>query len=368
MLRSASNDALRKATGLSDMAACQVPHCWNAQAVSFTFPTGFKFSYSGDCRPSKDFAKIGKGSTVLLHEATFDDELQGDAEAKKHSTTSEAIGVGLAMGAQRVILTHFSQRYQKIPIMDNMAITNLKLESADETQDSDIPVVENVSTDAPMLAGPMNVQNPANVITDSTSIEGAADPEASVIESTESKPDAGYPQKIKGQQRNSSKTSLQHSRYASDIAIIPSSAKDLKICIAFDYMRIKVDEIAHMDKYSPALLELYQQEVATEEASKMASNDQLTTTLIKKHKKRDEDSDDEVGTKGHKKSNEEVNRGKPLKVKQRKKCNSGSAAAEGGKSQSREHSKTASTEANSSRANKPLNHVQNQSMDFSLES
>ena len=55
----------------------------------------------------------------MIHEATFDDELKGDAYAKKHSTTSEALGVGKRMNARRILLTHFSQRYQKIPVMDS---------------------------------------------------------------------------------------------------------------------------------------------------------------------------------------------------------------------------------------------------------
>src|SRR4051794_40342666 len=92
--------ALMSAMGVSDIQAVDVEHCRGSKAVSVTFPNGFKFSYSGDCRPSIAFAAIGKGSTVLLHEATFDDELRGDARAKKHSTTSEALGVGIAMGAR----------------------------------------------------------------------------------------------------------------------------------------------------------------------------------------------------------------------------------------------------------------------------
>ena len=63
--------------------------------------------------------ELERGATLLIHEATFDDELQGDAYAKKHSTTSEALQVGRDMGARRILLTHFSQRYQKIPMMDN---------------------------------------------------------------------------------------------------------------------------------------------------------------------------------------------------------------------------------------------------------
>lgn len=52
-----------------------------------------------------------------MHEATFEDELQEDAIAKKHSTTSEALGVAAAAGAYRTVLTHFSSRYPKIPVM-----------------------------------------------------------------------------------------------------------------------------------------------------------------------------------------------------------------------------------------------------------
>jgi ribonuclease Z len=105
--------------GLTKITACLVEHCNAALAVVFDFPNGFKVAYSGDCRPSHRFATIGKGATLLIHEATFDDELQGDAYAKKHSTTSEALSIGRRMEARRILLTHFSQRYQKIPVMDS---------------------------------------------------------------------------------------------------------------------------------------------------------------------------------------------------------------------------------------------------------
>lgn len=107
------------AYGLSSIVACQVTHCHQALAVVFKFPNGFSVAYSGDCRPSSEFARIGKGATVLIHEATFDNELEGDAVAKKHSTTADALWVAKKMGARRILLTHFSQRYQKIPVMDN---------------------------------------------------------------------------------------------------------------------------------------------------------------------------------------------------------------------------------------------------------
>jgi ribonuclease Z len=108
-----------QAYGLKQIEACYVDHCHGALATVFTWPSGLKIAYSGDCRPSDGFVKIGQGTTVLIHESTFDDELQGDAIAKKHSTMGEAIGVGRKMGARRIMLTHFSQRYQKLPIMED---------------------------------------------------------------------------------------------------------------------------------------------------------------------------------------------------------------------------------------------------------
>lgn len=104
----------KSATGLSDLLTTRVKHCRGALAASFVFPDGFKVSYSGDCRPSDKFASIGAGSTVLIHEATFSNDMAGSALAKRHSTAAEALEVGKRMNARSVLLTHFSQRYQKI--------------------------------------------------------------------------------------------------------------------------------------------------------------------------------------------------------------------------------------------------------------
>lgn len=41
-----------------------------------------------------------------------------EAVSKNHSLTKEAIEVGASAGAYRIILTHFSQRYPKIPVFD----------------------------------------------------------------------------------------------------------------------------------------------------------------------------------------------------------------------------------------------------------
>lgn len=80
-----------------------------------------KITYSGDTIPCDDLIGIGKDSDVLIHEATMEDDLAKEARIKMHTTVSQAIDVGKRMRARYVILTHFSQRYAKIPMMENKA-------------------------------------------------------------------------------------------------------------------------------------------------------------------------------------------------------------------------------------------------------
>lgn len=51
-------------------------------------------------------------------QATFEDALESEALAKHHSLTREAVQTGQQCGAYRTLLTHFSQRYPKIPVFD----------------------------------------------------------------------------------------------------------------------------------------------------------------------------------------------------------------------------------------------------------
>jgi ribonuclease Z len=45
----------------------------------------------------------------------MEDDLVEEAKSKMHSTTSQAIEIGQRMGAKFTLLTHFSQRYAKLP-------------------------------------------------------------------------------------------------------------------------------------------------------------------------------------------------------------------------------------------------------------
>jgi ribonuclease Z len=110
---------------LKDISIVGVEHCANSCAVVMEFNISrpgmdtFKLAYSGDARPSEDFAKIGDQCDLLIHEATFDHKEMAAALEKKHSTTSEAIELSKKMRAKFTILTHFSQKYPKIPYFTN---------------------------------------------------------------------------------------------------------------------------------------------------------------------------------------------------------------------------------------------------------
>jgi len=58
--------------------------------------------------------------SIYFCQATFEDSMKDEAIARNHSTTKEAIEVGTSAGAYRIILTHFSQRYPKIPVIDEV--------------------------------------------------------------------------------------------------------------------------------------------------------------------------------------------------------------------------------------------------------
>jgi ribonuclease Z len=211
-----------QALNLQDIQCVQVQHCHGARAVSVTFPSGFKASYSGDCRPSKPFTHIGKGSTVCIHEATFDDELQGDAEAKNHTTTSEALSVALGMGAKACVLTHFSQRYQKVPVLEYTDEEDGTVSSLAANEDEmDISTNTDDEADAP--------------VTDAAA--PPSEPKAPVDATGANK--AAKHIKIK-------------------------AGSDMKVCVAFDYMKIKVGDIAQMEKYTDTLVALFAEEELSE--------------------------------------------------------------------------------------------------------
>jgi ribonuclease Z len=113
----AAYDAALAALGLAQLEPFPVEHVNNSFGLAVRGAAGWSVVFSADTRPCDAVAAAAAGATLLVHEATFEDELAAEAAAKRHSTTGEALGVWAASGAYRLVLTHFSSRYPKLPVL-----------------------------------------------------------------------------------------------------------------------------------------------------------------------------------------------------------------------------------------------------------
>ena len=52
--------------------------------------------------------------------------LLGDCQAKMHSTFTEAVRISQRMEAKQTIFTHFSQRYAKVPVLEEFEVKEAK--------------------------------------------------------------------------------------------------------------------------------------------------------------------------------------------------------------------------------------------------
>lgn len=100
---------------IQSLQSVPVWHCHDAFGLVLVLVGGKKLVYSGDTRPCHQLVSAGRDAALLIHEATFDDSMEEDAERKRHSTVGQALDVGRRMRAQQIILTHFSQRYPSLP-------------------------------------------------------------------------------------------------------------------------------------------------------------------------------------------------------------------------------------------------------------
>jgi ribonuclease Z len=127
ILLTSVNDPLQNALndlGLESLESIAVNHCHLSYGVVLISKTGWKMVFSGDTTPDRRLWERGNNATLLIHEATFDSEMLEDASRKKHSTVAGAIDVGRRMNAKHVILTHFSQRYPRLPVLKGEAAAN----------------------------------------------------------------------------------------------------------------------------------------------------------------------------------------------------------------------------------------------------
>ncbi|CAK56055.1 unnamed protein product (macronuclear) [Paramecium tetraurelia] len=106
-----------------------VDHCPQAYGLRINFRDGSSISYSGDTRPCQQFIQLSKNVDLMIHEATFTDDLQKNAISRKHSTVGEAVESAILANAKTLILTHFSQRYCRTGSCQQQKIESNQIQS-----------------------------------------------------------------------------------------------------------------------------------------------------------------------------------------------------------------------------------------------
>ena len=107
-------------------------------AKNFTGPSrpGRKIGISGDTRPSKKLQQFFTGCDVLVFESTFIEQEKNKAIERFHSTALETSIFAKNANVKKLILTHFSSRYDDLNLMKNEAKINF--ENVHVAQDLDV--------------------------------------------------------------------------------------------------------------------------------------------------------------------------------------------------------------------------------------
>ncbi|MES1902545.1 MAG: Zinc phosphodiesterase ELAC protein 2, partial [Paramarteilia canceri] len=105
--------------GLDGISFCKTIHINSSIGLRLDFKSGFSLSYSGDTRYCRDFVKLSKHVDLMIHEATFENKLADPAKITNHSTNEDALHATINSECKFALLTHFSQRYDKCPRINN---------------------------------------------------------------------------------------------------------------------------------------------------------------------------------------------------------------------------------------------------------
>lgn len=89
--------------------------------VTDSLRPGRRIVYSGDTSPTDELLEFSRNATVLIHEATFLDELEERAKEDGHSTARQAAELANKAGVSRLILTHISSRYSEPSVVKDEA-------------------------------------------------------------------------------------------------------------------------------------------------------------------------------------------------------------------------------------------------------
>ncbi len=73
---------------------------------------GLKIVYTGDCATGQSVLEAAENADLLIHEATFAQEIKENAVKYKHSTAKDAGVMAREADVKQLVITHFSTRYR----------------------------------------------------------------------------------------------------------------------------------------------------------------------------------------------------------------------------------------------------------------
>jgi ribonuclease Z len=80
---------------------------------------GRKIVYSGDTRPTRAVTELAKDCDVLIHDATFSEDLVDKAIRYGHSSAAQAATIAKQSNAKVLFLTHISPRYEDAQLLED---------------------------------------------------------------------------------------------------------------------------------------------------------------------------------------------------------------------------------------------------------
>lgn len=81
------------------------------RALTTDADPAYSYAYCSDTVYLPQLAKTLEGVHTIYHEATYTDDYADKARERGHSTASQAARIALEAGAKRLVLGHYSQRY-----------------------------------------------------------------------------------------------------------------------------------------------------------------------------------------------------------------------------------------------------------------
>lgn len=96
--------------------------CISNDSVTFAATPAVSYAYSSDTRFIPELAKQVQSVTLLYHEATYLHDLKERAYDRYHSTAHQAATLATMAGVKRLLIGHFSSKYEEITPFEQEAV------------------------------------------------------------------------------------------------------------------------------------------------------------------------------------------------------------------------------------------------------